>query len=604
VVAFSEVKPMRCYFKRWIFCLFFLISVCFLFGDSPDTEQRHTYYFSEKLHLIFYELCDLVENSNPANEILVQRIDLIRSKIEHNKLLLLMTDEALSNALFGAYFSFSLDNSKQKPVISLDKYLLALYPRQKSLVFSLLIHELQHAYNYFMNYKAFITTYNNLLENYLYEMDAYHVEALFIRDVLMTQNFPLTDFEKLLVSSFENDNLDYFSFVFKNLDMRLVYYLYNVTLNKQSAEENIEELIHVGKELIDFFKFPEQDDEWKQFVSLIPMHTYCRFIQQCVYNVLVEKAQLEMAPEDFFLPDHSRELYDLVLKMQELLNPHNQFFITYSRELAAYFGESLHTEDDVFKEVTNYEFLVCADIIHRYIHIDPNDSIEVGDIVNPNSPLGEPLKEPALLSEKYDKNIRESISLYNAGNYEQAAKLLEQAAQDEPSNPFVLYNYARALYRHDREKSYSIYSQLIELLDAQTVTEYYVEIKPHTEILNEIEDKELQQDIIAVQREFKKLNYTKTQIDMWFVEAYWKIGTLHLDRKEYLKAAFEITRGLKGGLGAYKKLKEQAYQYLTEAYFHQKKYALALYCAQKTLEINSENTYVQKYLKEIGKIKN
>ncbi|MBN1798881.1 MAG: hypothetical protein JW822_09905 [Spirochaetales bacterium] len=29
---------------------------------------------------------------------------------------------------------------------------------------------------------------------------------------------------------------------------------------------------------------------------------------------------------------------------------------------------------------------------------------------------------------------------------------------------------------------------------------------------------------------------------MWFVEAYWKIGTLYLDRKEYLKGAFEITR--------------------------------------------------------------
>jgi hypothetical protein len=592
------------YVKKSIFCLFFLFSFCFIFADSPDSKQSHTYYLSEKLHLIFHELCDLIENGDPANEILIQRIDLIKSKIEHNELLLLMTDEGLHNVLFGACFNFSLDDPTQKPVISLDKTLLSLYPRQKSLVFSLLIHEIQHAYNYFVDHEAFVTTYNNLLENYLYEMDAYHVEALFIRDVLIPQDYPLTDFEKLLVVSFENDNLDYFSFVFINLDMRLVYYLYNVTLNKQSVEKNIEELLRVGNELIDLFKYPEQDDKWNQFVSLIPMHTYCRFIQQYVYNVLVKKAQLAMEPEDFFLPDHSRELYDIVLKMQELLHPYDQFFTTYSRELLAYFGESLCTEADVYKEVTNYEYLVCAHIMHRYIHITPDKSIEAGDIINPNSQLGEPLKEPPVLSQQHDQSIRKSISLYDTGKYEQAAKLLEQAAQDEPSNPFILYHYARALYRCDREKSYSIYSQLIKLLDAQTVTEYYVDIKPHTETVNEIEDKHLRQEIMAVQNEFKKFNYEKIKIDMWFVEAYWKISTLHLDKKEYLRAAFEIMRGLEGGLGSYKKLKEQAYQYLTEAYFHLKKYALAFYCAQKTLEINSENTYVQKYIKEMEKTKN
>jgi hypothetical protein len=594
---------MQRYLKICVFCLIFLVSVCFIFADGSESKQGHTYYFSEKINLIFYELCDLVENSDPVNEILAQRIDLIRSKIEDNELLLLMTDEKPNNALFGACFSFSLDNPSQKPVISLDKYLLALYPRQKSLVFSLLIHELQHAYNYFMNHEAFITTYDNLLENYFYEMDAYHVEALLIRDVLIPENFTLTDFEKLLISSFNNDNLDYFSFVFINLDMRLVYYLHNVTLNKQSAEQNIEELIRVGNELIDFFEFPEHDSKWNQFVSLIPMHTYCRFIQQHVYNILVNKARLKTAPEDFSLPDHSQELYDMVLKMQELLSPYNQFFISYGRELLAYFGASLHTADDVYKDVANYEFLVCAHITHKYIHITPNEAIESGDVVTPSSRLGKTLKEPSLLSKKHDQSIRESISLYDAGNYKQAAKILEKAADDEASNPFILYNYARALYRYDRGKSYSVYARLIELLDAQTDTESYVEIKPYSEFLNEIEDQRLQQDILSVQREFKKFNYTKIKIDMWFIEAYWKIGTLHLDRKEYLKAAFEITRGLEGGLGSYKKLKEQAYQYLTEAYFYLKKYALALYCAQKTLDINPLNTYVDKYVKEIRRTK-
>ncbi|MBN1798882.1 MAG: hypothetical protein JW822_09910 [Spirochaetales bacterium] len=443
---------MQRYVMRIVLCLLFLVSVMYISADKADSNRSITYHFSERLLQIFYELCDLVENSHPANEMLCQRVALIRTKRESYELLLLMSDQAVSNVHYGAQFNYSPDNPEQKPIIIVEKNLLALYPRQKSLVFSLLIHEMQHAYNYFIDYKAFTSTYNNLLENYLYEMDAYHVEALLIRDVLIPHKLPLTDFGKLLVSSFKNDNLDYFSYVFKNLDMSLVYYLCDVTLDKQSAEKNIREFIRVGNQLIDSFEFPEQDNEWNRFITLIPMHTYCRFIQQYVYNVLVKKAWLVMAPEDFFLPEHSQELYDIVLKMQELLNPYNVLFITYGNKLMARFGESLLTDADVFEEVTNYESYVFADKILQYIHVIPNEVIERGDIITPNIHLGKELEQPTLLSDKHHHTIQEAISLYNAKRYEQAAKLMKKAAQDEPSNPFILYYYAGALYRYNRKK--------------------------------------------------------------------------------------------------------------------------------------------------------
>jgi hypothetical protein len=92
---------------------------------------------------------------------------------------------------------------------------------------------------------------------------------------------------------------------------------------------------------------------------------------------------------------------------------------------------------------------------------------------------------------------------------------------------------------------------------------------------------------------------------MWFFEAYWKLGSLYLDHKEYEKAVFEISRGmyaiaiLKTDQPIYEQVYEQQLSYLCEAYYFLGNYRFAKYFACKALEINRKNDYVLWFLAQM-----
>jgi tetratricopeptide (TPR) repeat protein len=84
-------------------------------------------------------------------------------------------------------------------------------------------------------------------------------------------------------------------------------------------------------------------------------------------------------------------------------------------------------------------------------------------------------------------------------------------------------------------------------------------------------------------------------IDMWFPEAYWKLGCLYLDRREYNQAVFEISRAFlfvpRSG-----PVYEQALSYLCEAYYHLGNYTFAKYLGNRVLELNPGNKFVLEFL--------
>jgi tetratricopeptide (TPR) repeat protein len=150
--------------------------------------------------------------------------------------------------------------------------------------------------------------------------------------------------------------------------------------------------------------------------------------------------------------------------------------------------------------------------------------------------------------------------------YIEAAKAVQGALKDEPDNEFLLECYARALYRTDtyRPVSYEFYQRLISLLDSRD-----------------------QKSTVA--------------LDSWFMEAYWKYGTLLMDRGEWEKAAFEISRALaiSFSLNETQPFVPQAYSYLTKAYLHIGRYDVAKYYADAALQIDPKNEYVKYYLHQI-----
>jgi tetratricopeptide (TPR) repeat protein len=171
---------------------------------------------------------------------------------------------------------------------------------------------------------------------------------------------------------------------------------------------------------------------------------------------------------------------------------------------------------------------------------------------------------PARLSTRHHEVVVRAERLYEQRQFAEVIALLEPLAAAEPTNPFILDLYARALFwTNDRPRSFAVYRDVVLMLDA--AAEAPAEVVP---------------------------------IDGWFIDAYWKLGVLHLDRGEWQRAAFEISRALASGLFDEKAL-DMALGYLTEAYFHLGNDPVASYYGGEAVRRNPTNTYVRPYLSRI-----
>ena len=191
-----------------------------------------------------------------------------------------------------------------------------------------------------------------------------------------------------------------------------------------------------------------------------------------------------------------------------------------------------------------------------------------GTVVSAGRPVGDVQPLPAVISDRHQATLVEAERLYGKQDYPGALAALEPAYRDEPDNPFVLEAYGRALYRlRQRERAFLVYRKLVDLLDAEWAADAGKAVT----------------------------------IDLWFVDAYWKVGTLHMDRSEWQRAAFEISRALAGGFMWERLAVDQALSYLTKAYAEMDRRDIAKYYAERALERNPRNTFVKRYLDPLSR---
>lgn len=192
---------------------------------------------------------------------------------------------------------------------------------------------------------------------------------------------------------------------------------------------------------------------------------------------------------------------------------------------------------------------------------------DAGAIVSAGRAVGGFEPPPAVVSARHQARVESANRLYDARDYAGALAAIEPAYLDERGNPFLIETYARVLYRMgERAQSFVVYRQLVDLLDAQW-----------------------------------RGAADSVTVDLWFVDAYWKAGTLHMDRREWERAAFEISRALVGGLAWEPLAEDQALSYLTKAYFELGRHEEARYYAQRALGRNPRNTYVRQYLDRLAR---
>lgn len=203
----------------------------------------------------------------------------------------------------------------------------------------------------------------------------------------------------------------------------------------------------------------------------------------------------------------------------------------------------------------------------EFVHIE--SKVNEGDYISEGQTLGIVSNPPDTLSRRFNNEINLSKQAYNQRDFLKAASQLETAYKKEASNPFVLDNYARALYQieNKREESYQVYQTLIQHLDN----------KYHS-------------------------NDTVVIVDAWFKEAYWKLGTLHMDYGNWENALYEIGRFV-GSIQNEKReyIYEQALSYLTECAYMLGNKDLCIHFANRTLHYNPKNTYVQEFTSKLNR---
>jgi tetratricopeptide (TPR) repeat protein len=187
----------------------------------------------------------------------------------------------------------------------------------------------------------------------------------------------------------------------------------------------------------------------------------------------------------------------------------------------------------------------------------------VGETIGPERSAGVVQPFPYPQSPRHQDLILLARQLYAQGRFLEAIRAIEPAITAEPENPFVLNEYARALFQVDSLRSAARlqYERLETLL-----------VKPWAPESNTV------------------------VIDMWFTDTYWKLGMLYLDVENYQGAYLELAKvALTNPPSPI--LREQVFGYLAEAAFHLGQQPTADWFINKTLELNPANRYVLQFRK-------
>lgn len=276
------------------------------------------------------EFFKVVEGSGVTD--LMERARPVRRALERHLIHIQIPSNEPGTPLSGAEFVKARNG---KPAFLLKPGFLRLYPRHRSFVFAVLMHETAHAWDYLKSPKTFFPQKEEGIERYLYEMDACYLEGRFLKEVSRPQGWGLSPFETFLVESLEKDNLASFSTALLSVDMDFTYRFYKARRGSEPLKELVEAIVTAGREMRERFLRSGADDAWERYQALVSIRTFVAMGPELAAS-LVRHKRPETDPADT-IERHVPGFDALRLELHALLLKHAEE-LEYRKELVRRFN--------------------------------------------------------------------------------------------------------------------------------------------------------------------------------------------------------------------------------------------------------------------------
>ena len=300
------MRSVKTHYKN-NFAIIIIFFSAVLSATAQDSPRDLANKFNNILIEYFSIACasknpEIAKRANAANKLLQS------GKVKVN-LIFPNAEKPLSSA------EFCLDENTQ-PALTIKPALIHAYKNNKSLVFAMLMHEIDHIYNYGKDPDWFFeASKNDPLEKYLFEMDAAFIEALFLRDESIPRKWKLSKFENYLIDSFNSDNLASYSFVFQMVDIDFIYTIYKIPNSKLSTEECCNKMLAFGESFRQSIESSGIETNWKTYMTEVSARSYLQYAPRLAARILTLRNS-QINPKDS-IDSHIPNYDKIILAIQD-----------------------------------------------------------------------------------------------------------------------------------------------------------------------------------------------------------------------------------------------------------------------------------------------
>jgi len=255
----------------------FFLGLSLLVPVSAAAETAQLDRYGNAISRLLNSIHSIIEKQQSTDE--VSAVYYTTQAYIKNGNLIFRIDEKVPGILSGAYFGFNLDNNEA--YLTFGTQFLDTFNEKSSVHHSILMHELKHLHDFLVHRDLFIKTPSDIKEHYWFDLDAYHIEAKFILNYMQT-DFNISEFERDLVRSFEEDNLQTISLILKKESMDIFFYLNRIEdeyrQGKHSRDSMLQQLITKAKALLDTYNNLGYSKNFASYENYLNLATYNRFL--------------------------------------------------------------------------------------------------------------------------------------------------------------------------------------------------------------------------------------------------------------------------------------------------------------------------------------